>query len=163
MTADPSPAAVLTGFVHAQINVSDLDRSIEFYEMVGFELISRGRVTDPGLFAALGLDDGRELQGAFLRIPGMSTKVTPMLDMIQFVDPPPQGPPYPALNHLGINRLCFQVDDLDAAQERLVERGVELVGPIGELRTKANMVGRVLCFKDPDGTILEYTEISVSS
>jgi glyoxylase I family protein len=130
--------------------------------MLGFEVISQGTITDPGLFAAIGLD-GHQLRGAFLRIPGRSTKTTPMLDMIQFIDPPPRGSPYPALNHLGINRLCFQVDDIEAAEQRLIEHGIETLGPTGELRTKANMVGKVLCFKDPDRTILEYTEINVSN
>ena len=129
--------AAITGFVHAQINVSDLERSIEFYEMLGFEVISKGVIKDPQVFASLGLKEGR-LVGAFLRIPGRSTKVTPMLDMIQFLDPPPTGLPYPSLNHLGINRLCFQVGDIEAANEGLVARGVELVGPVGEIVTKAN-------------------------
>ena len=39
------------------------------------------------MFAALGLE-GTRLRGAFLRVPGRSTKVTPMIDMIQFIDPP---------------------------------------------------------------------------
>ena len=90
------------------------------------------------------------------------TKVTPMLDMIQFIDPPPIGTPYPALNHLGINRLCFQIDDIEAATQRLVAHGVELVGPIGELVTKVGgMRSKVLCFRDPDGTVLEYAQIDV--
>jgi catechol 2,3-dioxygenase-like lactoylglutathione lyase family enzyme len=113
------------------------------------------------VFAALGLDGGR-LLGAFLRIPGRSTKVTPMLDMIQFLDPPSTGSPYPVLNHLGINRLCFQVDDIEAARERLVASGVDLVGPVGEIVTKANgMRSKVLCFRDPDGTVLEYAQVDV--
>ena len=113
-SADAPPGTLITGFVHAQINVSDIERSIPFYEMLGFEVISKGTIKDPQIFAALGLEGGTRMRGAFLRIPGRSTKVTPMLDMIQFVDPPPAGPPYPALNHLGINRLCFQVDDIEA-------------------------------------------------
>lgn len=155
-----APAGTLiTGFVHAQVNVSDLDRSIAFYEMLGFEVISKGTIKDPGVFAALGVE-GTRMRGAFLRIPGRSTKVTPMIDMIQFVDPPPQGSPYPVLNHLGIARLCFQVDDIDAAAERLVAAGVELVGPVGELVTKGGgMRSKVLCFRDPDGTVLEYAQI----
>ena len=161
-SADAPPGTLITGFVHAQINVSDIERSIPFYEMLGFEVISKGTIKDPQIFAALGLDGGTRMRGAFLRIPGRSTKVTPMLDMIQFVDPPPAGPPYPALNHLGINRLCFQVDDIEAAEARLVAHGVELVGPVGELVTKDNgLRSKVLCFRDPDGTVLEYAQVDV--
>ena len=129
--------------------------------MLGFEVISKGTIKDPQMFAALGLD-GTRLRGAFLRIPGRSTKVTPMIDMIQFIDPPPVGVPYPTLNHLGIGRLCFQVDDIEAAAARLQALGVELVGPVGELVSKGgNMRSKVLCFRDPDGTILEYAEVDV--
>ena len=160
MTAD-APGTAITGFVHAQINVSDLERSISFYEMLGFEVISKGTMKAPEIFAALGLV-GTRMRGAFLRIPGRSTKVTPMIDMIQFIDPAPTGTPYPALNHLGINRLCFQVDDIEAAEKRLIAHGVEVVGPIGELVTKANGLRRkVLCFRDPDGTVLEYAQVDV--
>jgi catechol 2,3-dioxygenase-like lactoylglutathione lyase family enzyme len=171
MTLDAEPPAaepgeaprgtLISGFVHAQVNVSDLDRSIAFYEMLGFEVISKGTIKDPGVFAALGID-GTRMRGAFLRIPGRSTKVTPMIDMIQFIDPPPDGVPYPTLNHLGIARLCFQVDDIEAAAARLQALGVELVGPVGELVTKGGgMRSKVLCFRDPDGTVLEYAEINV--
>lgn len=156
-----APAGTLiSGFVHAQINVSDLERSISFYEMLGFEVISKGTIKDPGVFAVLGLG-GTRMRGAFLRIPGRSTKVTPMIDMIQFIDPPPDGTPYRTLNHLGIARLCFQVDDIVAAAARLQAQGVELVGPIGELVTKGGgMTSKVLCFRDPDGTVLEYAQIN---
>ena len=157
---DAPPGTLISGFVHAQINVSDLERSIRFYEMLGFEVISKGTIKDPGVFAALGVE-GTRMRGAFLRIPGRSTKVTPMIDMIQFIDPPPAGTPYPTLNHLGIARLCFQVDDIEAAAARLQALGVELVGPVGELVTKGGgMSSKVLCFRDPDGTILEYAQIN---
>ena len=159
---DAPPGTLISGFVHAQVNVSDLERSIAFYEMLGFEVISKGTIKDPGIFAALGLEGGTRLRGAFLRIPGRSTKVTPMIDMIQFIDPPPTGQPYPSLNHLGIGRLCFQVDDIEAAAERLRSAGVELVGPVGELVTRGGgMRSKVLCFRDPDGTVLEYAQVSV--
>lgn len=163
--AEPEPnrapaGTLVSGFVHAQINVSDLERSISFYEMLGFEVISKGTIKDPGVFAALGVQ-GTRMRGAFLRIPGRSTKVTPMIDMIQFIDPPPDGVPYPTLNHLGIARLCFQVEDIEAAAARLQALGVELVGPVGELVTKGGgMTSKVLCFRDPDGTVLEYAQIN---
>jgi catechol 2,3-dioxygenase-like lactoylglutathione lyase family enzyme len=158
---DAPPGTLITGFVHAQVNVSDLERSISFYEMLGFEVVSKGTIKDPQIFAALGVD-GTRLRGAFLRIPGRSAKATPMIDMIQFIDPPPEGAPYPTLNHLGIARLCFQVDDIEAAAARLQSLGVELVGPIGELVTKGGgMRSKVLCFRDPDGTVLEYAQVDV--
>ena len=45
---------------------------------------------------------------------------------------------------------------------RLQSNGVELVGPVGELVSKGGgMHSKVLCFRDPDGTVLEYAEINV--
>ncbi len=161
LDAEQERSMLINGFVHAQINVSDLDRSLEFYEMIGFEVLSVGVMKDPRVFEALGLQPGR-LRGAFLRIPGMSTKVTPMLDMIQFLDPPPLGTPYPVLNHLGIARLCFQVEDIEGAAGRLESKGVELVGPVSEFVNKSNgMRNKVLCFRDPDGVILEYAQVNI--
>ena len=141
-----------------QIKVSNLERSLEFYQSVGFDLISQGVVTDAAIFEGLGLPAGT-LRGAFLRVPGTSTRVTPILDMIEFVDPQPCGGAYPALNHIGINRLCFQVAELDEAVQRLRSLGIELVGSIADVVNR-RMSSRFVCFRDPDGIVLEFVEVT---
>jgi len=79
--------------------------------------------------------------------------------------PPGAGKPYPALDNVGIARLCFEVKDIDAAAAHLAANGVEFVGPVSLYETAPGVrpegvEARFVCFKDPDGTILEYAEFA---
>ena len=79
----------------------------------------------------------------------------PVLDLVQFIDPPTQGQPYPTLNNVGICRIAFTVDDIDKTYEQLKALKVDFVAPLKKIKgPKDNQIG-VVCFKDPDGTILE--------
>ena len=150
-------------WVHANICVRDLERSVPFYEMLGFEkfadqIFGEGARTWRGL----GLD-GRRFRAVFMKIPG--DRPVPFLDIIQFLDPPTAGEPYPTLHNVGIARLCFEVADIHAAAAHLQANGVELVGPvspyeIAEGVRPQGVEAQFLCFKDPDGTIIEYAQFA---
>lgn len=147
-------------WVHANICVSDLDRSIAFYEMLGFEKFDDNVFEEgAGVWEGLGLPEGRRFRAAFMRIRGGRPR--PFLDIIQFIDPPTTGKAYPTLHNIGIGRLCFEVDDVLAAAKVLEEHKVEFVGPISRYETAKGVRSHgidcsFLCFKDPDGTIIEY-------
>jgi len=95
----------------------------------------------------------KKLRGVFMRLGKDET--APVLDLVQFIDPPPQGQPYPTLNNIGICRIAFTVDDIDKTYEQLKALKVEFVAPLKKIKgPKDNQIG-VVCFKDPDGTILE--------
>jgi catechol 2,3-dioxygenase-like lactoylglutathione lyase family enzyme len=151
-------------WVHANICVRDLERSVPFYEMVGFEKFA-DQIFDKGaaVWRGLGLETDRRFRAVFMKIPG--DHPVPFLDMIQFLDPPTAGKPYPALDNVGIARLCFEVKDIDAAAAHLAANGVEFVGPVSLYETAPGVrpegvEARFVCFKDPDGTILEYAEFA---
>jgi Glyoxalase/Bleomycin resistance protein/Dioxygenase superfamily len=46
------------------------------------------------------------------------------IDLVQWLEPPSTGEPYPALNHVGLNRIAFRVSDIDATTAALRERGI---------------------------------------
>lgn len=79
----------------------------------------------------------------------------PFLDLVQFVDPPTHGEPYPTLNNVGICRVAFAVDDIDQVYERLKEMDVEFVTPLHRLTTPNGDSLAMASFKDPDGNFLE--------
>jgi catechol 2,3-dioxygenase-like lactoylglutathione lyase family enzyme len=157
-------AISISQMVHANICVRDMDKSVPFYEMLGFEkfadqIFGEGARTWHGL----GLDGGRRFRAVFMKIPG--DRPVPFLDIIQFLDPPTAGEPYPTLHNVGIGRLCFEVKDIRAAAEHLQANGVELVGPVTPYETAfgvrpQGVEAEFLCFKDPDGTILEYAQFA---
>lgn len=149
-------------WVHANICVRDMERTVPFYEMLGFEafadqIFGEGAEVWPGL----GLPQGRRFRAVFMKIPG--DHPVPFLDIIEFLDPKTAGEAYPTLHNVGIGRLCFEVADIDAAAAFLVERGVELVAPVARYEVGPGVRphgvdARFLCFKDPDGTIIEYVQ-----
>jgi catechol 2,3-dioxygenase-like lactoylglutathione lyase family enzyme len=120
--------------VHANICVRDMERSVPFYEMLGFEKFADQIFGEgAGVWRGLGLEGGRRFRAVFMKIPG--DHAVPFLDIIQFLDPPTAGEPYPTLHNAGIARLCFEVDDIHAAVAHLKANGVEFVGPLSPYET----------------------------
>src|ERR1700730_3094665 len=116
-------------FFHVNVCVRDMERSIRFYEDLGFKkaqdfILGGGK---PGIGEALGLEV-KKLRGVFMRLG--DDPDAPVLDLVQFLDPPPQGQPYPTLNNIGICRIAFIVDDIEKVNQMLLAKGVELVAPL---------------------------------
>ncbi len=119
-------------FFHVNICVRDMERSIRFYESLGFTKVSDFMLGggEPNIGEALGVEV-KQLRGVFMRL-GTDPNA-PMLDLVQFVDPPPQGEPYPSLNNIGICRIAFLVDDIDTVYQELQAQQVEFVRPLQKL------------------------------
>ena len=147
-------------FFHVNICVSDMERSIRFYERIGFRKVGDFMLGGgtPGIGVALGLEV-KQLRGVFMQLG--DDPQAPVLDLVQFVDPPPQGQPYPTLNNLGICRIAFLVDDIAAVYEQLKELKVEFVAPLNMFDGPRGSKIGVLCFKDPDGTVLELISSNI--
>ena len=143
---------MLTRFSHAAICVRDLDASISFYEKLGFEKFFDFTHDDPIAGAVIGVET-RKVRMAFMRLSDDPREA--FLDIVQFIDPPTQGTPYPTLNNVGICRLAFMVDDIEKTYETLQAIGVDFVTPLQHLKTPAGDDLAMVCFKDPDGTFLE--------
>jgi glyoxylase I family protein len=149
-------------FFHVNICVREMERSIQFYQDLGFTKVADfilGGGT-PGIGEALGLSV-RKLRGVFMRL-GDDPKA-PVLDLVQFIDPPPQGQPYATLNNIGIARVAFIVDDIDQTYQTLLAKGVEIVAPLQRYAGPRGTTIGVMCFKDPDGTVLEVMSDEIES
>ena len=140
-------------FFHVNICVRDLDRSIPFYQELGFTKLNDFVADDPDLIRALVGVAAKKARGAFMRLG--NDPDAPVLDLVQFFDPPTQDQPYPTLNHVGICRIAFVVDDIDKTHEKLKALNVEFVGQGGSIHLPNVATVRVLMFKDPDGTVLD--------
>jgi len=143
---------LLKKLFHVNICVRDMERSIKFYSKLGFSKVNDFTLDDPTVGDALGLE-ARKLRGVFLRLG--DDESAPVLDLVQFIDPPPQGTPYATLNNIGICRIAFTVEDIDATYAELIQMNVEFVAPLKKLDGPGGAEVGVVCFKDPDGTILE--------
>jgi len=67
------------------------------------------------------------------------------------------------LNNIGIVRVALACDDVDKAYNDLKVKGVEFLSPPQEvdLERPGQMPIKVVCFKDPDGIVLELVEYTV--
>lgn len=149
-------------FFHVNICVSDMERSIRFYESIGFTKVGDFMLGggEPGIGVALGLEV-KQLRGVFMRL--NDDPSAPVLDLVQFVDPPHQGKPYPTLNNIGICRIAFLVDDITSVYEKLQALDVEFVAPLNMFDGPRGSKIGVVCFKDPDGTVLELISSEIEA
>jgi catechol 2,3-dioxygenase-like lactoylglutathione lyase family enzyme len=76
------------------------------------------------------------------------------LDLIEWVSPDDHRPPYEHLARLGINRIALWTVDLDDEYKRLKSDGVDFLSEPLFMGVHTKFV----CFRDPDGTIIELIE-----
>ena len=146
----------ITGLVHVNVNCSDFDRSLKFYELLGFvKAIDVPPKNTEEVAAAVGMPP-YTVKGALLIL--RNAKVPMMLDLLEWQEPNDSDPPYSHLYHLGIARIALASDDLDADMTQLQAHGVEFLSPPATVQMEGQPASRFVCFKDPDGTVLELVE-----
>lgn len=145
------PGANLVRLVNTNMNVSDLERSREFYRLVGFTESESTSQAGGGEFAAAhGFDDAIEFEGVDVSLGADTDGAT--IQLRQWKTPYDDAPPYPPpVNHLGIDRINFYVKDLTATVKTMNELGFEQLGPIGG----SPAIGIVFFF-DPDGIKVQF-------
>jgi lactoylglutathione lyase len=118
--------------IHTCYRIGDIDRSVAFYEALGFEELSRMPIRDEAINVFMGLPgDGARLE----------------LTYNFGVDSYDLG--------TGYNHIAVTVDDLDGTLERLAQKGIEPEKPPYTIREG----GSRLCFvRDPDGYRIELIE-----
>ncbi|MEZ5376029.1 MAG: VOC family protein [Acidimicrobiales bacterium] len=146
----------ISGMVHVNINCRDYERSLRFYEMLGFrEFWVVPETNTPEVAAAVGMPP-YQVRGAILTIPGSSPPV--VIDLLEWVSPRDESDPYPHLYRPGLARLALRTTDLAADYAALEAEGVEIVGPPATVMMNETSGTRFFCFRDPDGTFLELVE-----
>ena len=146
----------ITGLVHININCSNFVRSMKFYELLGFQkLIEVPSKNTSEVAAAVGMPSYM-VKGALLILKNSKTPI--MIDLLEWQEPNDNSPPYPHLYHLGIARIALATDDLDSDVAFLKSHGVEFLSEPATVRLGDQPETRFVCFKDPDGTILELVD-----
>lgn len=159
--ANPGPTN-LSRLANVNMNVGDLERSREFYRLLGFTQLQQNSQAGAGGFAAAhGFGQPIAFDGADISLPGPAGSPPPVgdprgtLQLRQWKTPFDPAPPYaPPVNHLGIDRIAFFVNDLNAATAEMNRLGFQQLGPIGG---GAGGVGSIaiVFFYDPDGIKVE--------
>lgn len=105
-------------FENVAIVVADLDAVVAFFTDLGLTVVGTDEVSGPWADLAVGLD-GNHAKIAMLRTPGGEGT----LEIIEYLNPAAidRGPTEP--HHLGMHRVAFSVDDIDAALEIAARHG----------------------------------------
>jgi lactoylglutathione lyase len=123
------------GLIHTCYRITDIDRSVAFYQALGFNEIGRLPIRDEAINVFMGLpEDGPE----------------PRLELTYNI-----GRDEPYEIGTGYGHIAITTADLDGALERLAEQGIEPERPPYTVREG----GSRLCFvRDPDGYRIEILE-----
>jgi catechol 2,3-dioxygenase-like lactoylglutathione lyase family enzyme len=141
--------ALIRRFSHVVVNVTDLDRSVAFYEAVSAlrcvatydapaQPLAPLPITDPvGSWRGAVLDD--------------QTGGDPVaVHLVQWTSPPPVGQPVPTFLDHGIVKLAIAYSDVERKRAQLAAAGAEL--------TNAVAVRNYLTVLDPDGVIISFLQ-----
>ena len=137
------------------INVSDLDRAVEFYEAT--YPVTRAEVVDPpvqafngfgiprGHFRARIMRDAQPFQGSAILL-------------VQWLSPGPVGTPYAEANHLGWYREHANASSTgqNARYDAVLKSGGRPYGPPSSIYITPTQQIYSFGFRDPDGTTLEW-------
>ena len=128
---------------HVAIAVPNLDEAIKTYKtMLGASVSKRTKQANHGVITA------------FVELPNTKIElITPLTEdgpLKSFLQKNPNG---------GLHHICYEVDDINKSQKRLVNDGARLVGS-GEPKLGAH--GKLVIFlhpKDFNGTLIELEQI----
>jgi lactoylglutathione lyase len=124
--------------LHTCLNVSNIDRSIEFYtEQLGLKLASRREVKQNNAEIAFLKDES-----------GAAIELTHWRDKKSLTEGD------------NFDHIAFAVDDVGAAIERLRERGVTIAMEPFSLQGSSSKIAFI---KDPDGNWLELIQTQQSN
>lgn len=144
---------MIQGVHHSCITVSDLERSIAFYrDLLGLDLVmtEESERSQDDRSKALGV------AGAKVKLALLNAGAA-RVELIQYVTTP--GRPYDRKNNdVGAMHIAFQVADIDAVYQRLVDHGVRFTAPPATIPAGPMQGWRWTYFFDPDGVSLEIIQ-----
>jgi catechol 2,3-dioxygenase-like lactoylglutathione lyase family enzyme len=138
-------------FDHVGITVADLAKVTAFFVGLGLEVEGTPMsVEGEFLDTVIGIPNSRT-EIVMLRPPDGGTR----LELSSFARPDHQpGSPAAMANELGLRNVAFEVDDLQAAVDRLAADGYRLVGGIGQYEQS----WRMAYVRGPEGIIVSLAE-----
>jgi catechol 2,3-dioxygenase-like lactoylglutathione lyase family enzyme len=147
---------VLDRLFHIAINSADLDRSVAFYERLGFKAVADRTVHNDKVKEAFAVPTG-DLRFVHLRL-GEDEQAT-LLDIVQWGgDGTAEGSGTPAQHARGLTRFAVLTDDTDRVYRELSEEGVEFATRPTTVMTPDGG-WKVALAVDPDGVVVQVTEL----
>ena len=135
---------------HVGLTVRDLDRTAEFYALLGGEVTAHGHFDAHYMSTALGVH-GADLHTRMVKLGPLT------LELIQY--DAPEGEDYSLRNcDVGASHIAFEVDDLEETQRELTARGLEFFSAPNPIEDGPFVGGAWVYLKDPDGISVELIQ-----
>ena len=147
----------LTSLYHTVVNARDLDESVAFYRLLGFEVLNdRRTVVWPDFVASIfGMRRARG-RGVLMVLP--SDPDGPMIDLIDWVEPKAVFPD-PLQQAEEVPRIiAFRTRNVHQAFAELSAKGVQFARDVFVPQENLGLVGSVCCY-DPNGNLIELIEL----
>jgi catechol 2,3-dioxygenase-like lactoylglutathione lyase family enzyme len=140
----------VTNFVHIGLVVEDLDETVRFLALLGFDCGTPGVFTGEWIDQIIGLEDVK-VELVMVRAPDGSD----IFEVVRFHSPSAGAQePAPAANRPGLRHIAFTVDDVRGVVDRVREAGWDTIGEIVDYRSTY-----LLCYvRGPEGLIVELAE-----
>lgn len=138
---------------HLTINVSDFERSREFYRMLGFTRGEKLPETESVEVArAMGFDVPYRVRAELLTHEQDGSRI----ELVEWLEPRDLTPPHaPPINHPGIHRINYASRDLAGDVARLEAQGVRFLSRIAPCCEGDQSRMGIALFGDPDGSFLQ--------
>jgi catechol 2,3-dioxygenase-like lactoylglutathione lyase family enzyme len=150
LTSMDSHRPGVTNFVHVGLVVEDLDETVRFLALLGFDC------GEPGVFSGEWIDRIIGLENVTVEIVmARAPDGTDMFEVVRFHSPSAGAQELaPAANRPGLRHVAFKVDDVRGVVDRVREAGWETVGEIVDFENTF-----LLCYvRGPEGLIVELAE-----
>src|SRR5262245_25321247 len=138
-------------FDHVTIVVRDVDAAKQFFGLLGFKEDKSVVIAGPKFSAYMDVD-GVEAEHVTLVLANVSPRTGVQLLKYRHPDPLPD-PAIRNLTKLGVNHVCFAVDDLEAEVASLTAKGVQLRNEIMEFHNR-----KLVFLSGPEGVTVELAE-----
>ena len=146
--------------IHINLHVTDLERSIAFYEKLGWSIMHEIGRHEPQSQPAVEINDRLEYGGgkvkAVIMTLGDHPKSATKLELMQFVEPAATPKPYKPAHEAGTHRICMRCKDLYGTVQDLEAKGIEF--PMKPIEIDTVGAKRFVLFPDPDDNLLELIE-----
>lgn len=147
----------LTSLYHTVVNCRDLDESVAFYRLLGFEVLNdRRNVTWPDFVA--GIFGLRKANGRGVLMVLPTDRDGPMIDLLEWLEPKAEFPDPARVRETVPRIIAFRTKGVHAAQKALEAQGVRFTQGVYTPKEALGIVGTACCY-DPNGNIIEMIEL----
>jgi catechol 2,3-dioxygenase-like lactoylglutathione lyase family enzyme len=145
----------ITAADHTGITVSNLERSLEFWQNVlGFEFSHRAHQTSEMASEITGVT-GAEIKLAVVKAPGGHK-----IELLEYLAPPDRKQHVDLRPcDVGSVHVALSVDNLDAVLQKIAASGWKAAGKPQTLKSGPNAGKRVIYVRDLDGTTIEFMQM----